>query len=336
MSRRRLSKQQQSRIAKIHDQRRRRADAAAEHALDDADSIRQHPGRVVVRHGRSLLLRSDDGREVHAMFRANLGEVVCGDRVIWQETADGQGVVVALQPRETALARPGYDGSSKAIAANITQLVVVLAVRPEPSGYLLDRYLVAAERIGVAGLVCLNKVDLIERHERAEFAARFAVYVEIGYPVIEVSAKREHGLDPLHERLSGQTSILVGQSGVGKSSLINALIPREFAQEGALSEATGLGRHTTSAATLYRLNCGGELIDSPGVRSFRLDRLSRSELEAGYREFRPFIGRCRFHNCMHLAEPGCAIQAAADAGHIAPQRLASYRHMVEEVAPGAG
>jgi len=335
MARRRLSKQQQARIAHIHERRRERAAGRAESALEAADDQRQRSGRVIVRHGRSLLIGSEDGSRVHAMFRANLGEVVCGDRVVWQATANGEGVVVAVQPRVTALTRPAYDGQEKAIAANVTQLVVVLAPQPEPTGYLLDQYLVAAERIGVQGLICLNKADLLDDAARARFHARFSHYEAIGYPVIEISAKTEHGLDPLLDRLRGETSILVGQSGVGKSSLINALIPRENVAEGSLSDATGLGRHTTSAATLYALDNGGALIDSPGVRSFRLGRLDRQALERGFRDFRPYLGQCRFHNCAHLAEPGCAIRAATEAGQIHAARLESYRHMLSEMAGGA-
>lgn len=332
MARRRLTKQQQSRIARIHEQRRRKAADSAEQALSGAQDEAQHGGRVIVRHGRSLLLQTDDGRDVHAMFRANLGEVVCGDRVLWQQTHNNEGVVVALLPRNSALTRPDYGGQEKAIAANITQLVVVLAPQPEPTGYLLDQYLVAAERIGVSGVICLNKADLLDSAGRRAFHARFAEYEAIDYPVIEISAKTEHGIDPLLERLRGQTSILIGQSGVGKSSLINTLIPRENVLEGALSDATGLGRHTTSAATLYPLHSGGELIDSPGVRSFRLGRLDRTQLERGFREFRPYLGQCRFHNCAHLAEPGCAIRDATERGDIPGQRLASYRHMLAELA----
>lgn len=331
MARRRLSEQQKNRIARIQQARRQRAEASAEQALNDSDR-HDHAlsGRVVVRHGRNLLLRGDDGHNVHAMFRANLGEVVCGDRVLWQPTANGEGVVTALLPRSSALSRPDFNGQDKAIAANITQLVVVLAVRPEPAGYLLDQYLVAAERIGVQGLICLNKVDLLNPQEREAFEKRYQIYQHIGYPVIGISAKTEHGLDPLLDRLRNQTSILVGQSGVGKSSLINTLIPRENVLEGELSDSTGLGRHTTSAATLYALSSGGELIDSPGVRSFRLGQVSRSELEQGYPEFAGYLGQCRFHNCAHLAEPGCAIRAAAERGEIEPSRLDSYRHLLAE------
>lgn len=330
MARRRLSERQKARIARIHERRRERAAAQAEDVLAEGAESDQHSGRVVVRHGRSLLIRADDGTQVHGMFRANLGEVVCGDRVIWQAAADNEGVVVAVLPRETALSRPGISNREKAIAANITQLVVVLAAQPEPSGYLLDQYLVAAERIGVRGLICLNKADLLDEQGRVDFRRRFEPYEDIAYPVIQISAKTEHGLDPLRARLQGETSILVGQSGVGKSSLINALIPEQAIEEGSLSDATGLGRHTTSAATLYQLQSGGELIDSPGVRSFRLGTLDRQALERGFREFRPFLGHCRFHNCAHIAEPDCAIRRAVEAGSITQQRLESYQHIASE------
>lgn len=327
MARRRLTEQQKARIAKIQQRRIERASSDAESRLRDTAGRPQHAGRVVVRHGRSLWIRDTNGRLRHGMLRANLGEVVCGDEVLWQETGDDEAVVVAVQPRRSALSRPGMSGVDKAIAANITQLVVVLAPHPEPTGFLLDQYLVAAERIGVAGLVCLNKADLLDGTGRDAFRERFAHYDPIGYPVIQISAKTEHGLDPLRERLCGHTSILVGQSGVGKSSLINALIPEGDVVEGKLSQATGLGRHTTSAATLYPLASGGEIIDSPGVRSFRQGELSRHELERGFREFRRFLGRCRFHNCAHLAEPGCAIRQAVEAGEIPARRLESYQLM---------
>jgi len=332
MARRRLSDQQKARVARIQEKRRQRAASQAEDALATRDRAGQHGGRVIVRHGRSLLIHTEDGTHVHAMFRANLGEVVCGDNVVWQTTNDGEGVVVAVQPRHTALARPGLGGQEKAIAANITQLVVVLACQPEPSGYMSDQYLIAAERIGVHGLICLNKADLLGGDARPRFRERFAHYESIGYPVIQISAKTEHGLDPLREHLRSHTSILLGQSGVGKSSLVNALLPREQVLEGALSASTGLGRHTTSAATLYQLDSGGELIDSPGVRSFRLGELTRPELEQGFRDFIPFLGQCRFHNCAHLAEPGCAIRAAVAAGRIRPERLESYQHMVVSIS----
>jgi len=330
MARRKLTQQQRARIAKIQAQRRERAEAKAE-ALVGQSHAEQFEGRVIVRHGQNVTVRTPVGGHVHCLFRQNLGEVVCGDRVLWQATEDEQGVVVALLPRDTTLSRPDYSGRDKPIAANITQLVIVLAPEPEPTGYLLDQYLVAAERIGVRAVVCLNKADLLNAGQGQDFLQRFAHYESLGYPLIQVSAKKEHGLEPLFQCLRDQTSILVGQSGVGKSSLINAILPSEDVEEGQLSDSTGLGRHTTSAATLYQLRSGGEIIDSPGVRSFRLGKLQRRELEFGYPEIRELIGECRFNDCSHTDEPGCAVQAALRDGKIHPDRLASFLHMAEQV-----
>ena len=330
MPRRRLTRRQLERIARLQEKRRERLARAVEEKLDDSGAPAR-PGRVIRRHGQNLLVRDDEGRDHHCLFRQNLGDIVCGDRVLWQPADDDQGVVVALLPRDTVLSRQDYSGREKPLAANITQLVVVLAPKPEPTGFLTDQYLVAAELMGVKALITLNKADLLEGDELERFQQHFAHYERIGYPVITVSARRKHGLDPLLARLGGETSILVGQSGVGKSSLINALIPQRPEAVGELSEASGLGRHTTSAATLHFLDNGGEIIDSPGVRSFRLGRIDRRELERGFREFAPFLGRCRFSNCTHRQEPGCALREAVERGKIHPQRLENFLLMAEKL-----
>jgi ribosome biogenesis GTPase len=334
MAKRRLTQQQKARIARIQEERRQRMAEQAEAALEEAaegEPGAPQKGRVITRHGRNLVVRDEDGGLHLCLFRQNLGEIVCGDQVVWQATHDSEGVVTARLDRRSALTRPDYSGREKALAANVSQLVIVLAPEPEPTGFLIDQYLVAAEQLGVDAIICLNKADLLGGGDWQAFRECFAHYEDIGYPIIGVSAKREHGLDPLIERLRDQTSILVGQSGVGKSSLVNALIPDQDAQVGRLSNATGLGRHTTSATTLYDLPSGGELIDSPGVRSFRLGQMERAQLEQGFREFRPYLGQCKFKNCAHENEPECAIRAAVAAGHIHPERLANFLNMARNL-----
>jgi ribosome biogenesis GTPase / thiamine phosphate phosphatase len=327
MAKRRLTKQQKNRIQAIQHKRRERLEGQAKTALEAGDGTAPAKGRVVIRHGATLGIEDEQGRIVQCQTRQHIGHPVCGDRVVWQATGETTGVVTALQPRHSVLSRPDYSGRDKPLAANLTQLVIVLAPEPDPSGYLLDQYLVTAELIQVKPLIAINKIDLLTGADADAFFARFAHYPLIGYPLVQVSAKREHGLDALIDRLKGETSILVGQSGVGKSSLINALLPDLELETGRLSKATGLGRHTTSTATLYRLPQGGELIDSPGVRSFRLVDLTREEMEQGFPEFRAHIGQCRFHNCTHDHEPDCAILAAVETGEINPERLANFQRL---------
>jgi ribosome biogenesis GTPase len=331
MARRKLTKRQQQRIASIQEARRARYESRAKRTQVAGSPDQARPGIIVTRHGQNLVVRDEHGQFQHCLFRQNLGELVCGDEVVWQPTEPGEGVVTALLNRRSVLSRPDYVGRDKPLAANLSQIVVVIAPQPEPTGYLVDQYLVAAELIGVPALLALNKADLLDAAELAMFRERFAHYRTAGYRLITVSAKVEHGLDALAEVLAGQTSILGGQSGVGKSSLVRSLIPDQKVQVGRLSQATGLGRHTTSAATLYQLPMGGQLIDSPGVRSFRLGPLSRPELERCYPEFRPHLGRCRFSNCAHQSEPDCALQAALGAGSIHPDRMASFQHLAENL-----
>ncbi|HDK38243.1 MAG TPA: small ribosomal subunit biogenesis GTPase RsgA [Thiolapillus brandeum] len=331
MAQRRLTKRQRQRIAKLQEDRRKRLSQKVEQALLCTGDSDTRNGRVISRHGQHLLIRDEEGKNHHCLFRQNLGEIVCGDWVLWQAASDDQGVVVSLLPRKTVLSRPDYSGRDKPLVANITQLVVVLAPKPAPTGYLTDQYLVAAELIGVKALITLNKADLLDPEAWRAFQQRFSYYQAIGYPLVGVSAHREHGLEPLLEKLSNETSILVGQSGVGKSSLINALIPQQDETVGQLSEASGLGRHTTSVATLHFLDNGGEIIDSPGVRSFRLGKITRQQLEKGFREFAPYLGKCQFSNCTHNSEPGCALVEAMNQGAIHPDRLNNFLHMAAQL-----
>ncbi len=336
MARRKLTHQQKDHIQRIQDKRRERLAERAGETLEQHGEDAPLAGRVIAKHGQNLAVADAEGNIHHCMSRQNIGHLVCGDRVVWQATEPGNGVVTARLDRDSVLARPDYSGREKPLAANITLLVIVVAPEPAPSEYLLDQYLVTAETICVPALIAINKADLVIGNSGDEFNERIKIYENIGYPVARVSAHTKHGLDPMIERLQGETSILVGQSGVGKSSIINALLPDLDLQVGRLTQATKLGRHTTSASTCYSLPTGGELIDSPGVRSFRLLKLSRSALENGFKEFRPFLGHCQFNDCKHMQEPGCAIKKAVKNGKITQNRLDNFLHLADAMPKDLG
>ncbi|MBV5307793.1 ribosome small subunit-dependent GTPase A [Chromatium okenii] len=328
MTKRRLSERQLERIRAIQERRRSRVETRPDTIPADTELIGEpETGRVMVRYGANLAVEDMAGQLVHCLVRRNIGQPVCGDCVVWQRIADAQGVVTALLPRSTVLSRPDFNNQPKALAVNLSQLIVLIAPEPEPSSYLIDQYLVAAELIGVEAILVGNKMDLLNPPARAAFERRFAHYSAIGYRTFWTTLHDLSTLAALIAALANHTSVLVGQSGVGKSSLVKILLPDLAIQIGQLSAATGLGRHTTSATTCYRLPDNGRLIDSPGVRSFRLGAISRDELQQGFREFQPYLGRCRFADCHHDHEPDCAIRDAVTAGVIAPERLTNFQHL---------
>lgn len=288
-----------------------------------------HPGRVVISHGADSLVEDAAGDLHRCKSRRSVGRPLCGDRVQWRSTAPGEGVVEQIEPRQNTLARPNYRNQLRPIAANVDQMVIVNAPAPGVDRDLIDRYLVLAEQLQMQPLIWLNKLDLLEPAAREALRRELAIYPQLGYALLGGSVKSGDGMQALDNALRGRTSILVGQSGVGKSSLTKALIPDLEVRIGALSEASGLGRHTTTETTLYHLAHGGDLIDSPGIRTLRLGHLSAQEIAQSFPELRPHLGRCRFRDCAHRSEPGCAIQAAAARGEIAPERLQSYYSLVE-------
>jgi len=319
---RRVSRLQERRIARslAEDEQRSRGSASAE-----------RPGLVISRFGKHVEVEDPQapGASWRCHIRANIDSLVAGDRVAWSREDSG-GVVLARLERSSALCRPDARGRLRPVAANLDRIVVVLAPEPEPHPCLLDRYLVAAEDAGIEAIVLLNKADLVEGS--TALRALLAPYAEIGYELLEASARTAGGLDALRTALVGHTTAFVGQSGVGKSSLIAALLPEEVLRIGELSTALAKGRHTTTTARLYHLPQGGALIDSPGIRDFSLDFLDAARTAGGFREFRPYLGRCRFRNCLHRDEPGCALSAAVAAGRVSEARYASFLQIVGENA----
>lgn len=296
------------------------------------------PGLVIANFGQSLLVEAGDGTTCACVARKSAGQPVCGDRVRWQAAREpGHGAVVAVEPRRSLLARPDARGRMKPLCANIDQLVVVSAVpaqgaagfaAPGINRSLLDHYLVTAELLGLDAVLLVNKCDLADEPLAMQLREDCASYRAAGYATHFVSARTRHGLDALDARLRGRTSVFVGESGVGKSSLLQALLPDRAIRIGALSEAGGKGRHTTTSTLLFHLPHGGDIIDSPGVREFRLWRLGPAELARGFREFEPYLGHCRFRDCRHDGEPGCAVARGHAEGRISAQRLDSYRAML--------
>lgn len=332
MSKRNLNRRQRWRIEKIQNERLERARRRQERLEDDvADELGEaRAGLVTAHYGARVEVESaDSGERQRCHFRANLAQLVVGDEVLWQPAQSaGDGVVIAQQPRRTVLRRPDNYGKLKPVAANVDQMLIVFAPAPVPSSQLLDRYLVAAELSGIAPVLVLNKADLLDETLRPLLNDLCAIYHQLEYPVIEASATTAHGLDPLRCALAGRTSVFVGQSGVGKSSLVNMLLPDAALATNVLSQTSGLGQHTTTTAQLFHLPGGGKLIDSPGIREFGLTHISPDELLEGFIEFRPFLGHCRFRDCQHKHEPGCALLEAVASGEITASRINSYRHIL--------
>ncbi|MEW5755514.1 MAG: small ribosomal subunit biogenesis GTPase RsgA [Pseudomonadota bacterium] len=333
MSRRRLSTRQRRHVDKLQADRLARAqDKQSMLSEDELGPLgEEQEGLVVSRYGKTVDVEGSDGQVYRCQIRQHLHDLVCGDRVIWQAAPDGTGVVVAQVPRKSVLCRPDFQQRMKTIAANIDQILIVCATQPELSTGLIDRYLVAAEATKITPMIIVNKTDLLTPTQRAEVEAQLALYQNIGYRLIYTSVVARHGLDELIAQLKDHTSIFVGHSGVGKSSLVKALLPHQEIRIGELSEATGKGTHTTTTAVLYHLDHGGDLIDSPGIREFGLWGISAEQVAEGFVEFRPFLPQCKFRNCQHRQEPGCALRAAVESGEITRQRLDSYYRIVESL-----
>ncbi len=337
MSQRRISRQQSFRIDRIQAERIARAEkreAKADALLAGGDLGAEQTGRVIAHYGVQLAIEALEGELAGQRFRchrrSNIEALVTGDRVIWQPAAEGQtGVISALLPRESVLVRPDPYGKLKPVAANIDRILLVIAPEPTPSPELIDRYLIACETTGIRPVIVLNKSDLMTPAQAASLGALLASFAALGYETRTLSAHGDTG--DLHALVAGRAVVFVGQSGVGKSSLINALLPDVAQKVHELSANSKLGQHTTTTACWFDLPGGGALIDSPGIREFGVWHMDRDQLLAGFIEFQPFLGQCRFRNCSHAHEPGCALHLAVDEGHVQARRLASFQRLVTDM-----
>lgn len=281
-------------------------------------------GSVVASFGRSFMVELRDGALAACITRGKRTDIACGDRVAIALTAPDQGVIESIEPRASLFYRSDIQ-RQKLIAANVTRIVVVLAV-PAIHRHLLDRCLAAAEYAEIPVLIALNKMDL--PHADATLAS-LALYRTLAYEVLPLAARID--IAPLRAALAGHVSVLVGQSGMGKSTIINRLLPDADARVGELSVALGSGRHTTTHARLYRLDATSAIIDSPGLQEFGLQHVAPTELADCFVEFRPHLGRCKFNDCRHMTEPGCAIADAVENGAIDTLRVESYRGLLTQI-----
>jgi ribosome biogenesis GTPase / thiamine phosphate phosphatase len=280
-------------------------------------------GRVVAAFGRQFHVEFEDGTVAACVTRGKKGGVACGDRVEIDMTGIGQGVIRTILPRTSLLYRSDAF-REKIIAANVDQVIIVVAAVPSYYEDLINRCLVAVEANGINPLIVLNKCDLAEESQRA--LADLQLYRDLGYDVLALSAT--HDVSPLLPFLKGHTSVLVGQSGMGKSSIINGMLPEAAIVTAEISEALDSGRHTTTNARLYHLDATSHIIDSPGMQEFGLHHFKPEQIDHAFIEFRPYLGRCKFSNCRHLGEPECAVEQAVAVGAISVRRLKAYRGMV--------
>ena len=316
-----LTRKQKWRIDKVQSEKIARADKAASKAESELDDEKEYQGRVITRYGQRQLVEDENGRVFQSVSRQNIGFSVTGDKILFQKTKHDDAIVTAIYPRDNELKR-----QDKLIATNIDQLWLVIAIEPHYEFELIDRYLIMAENSNLPIGIIVNKIELSTTKSKTE--NDFLNYQSLGYDVHFLSVKKQINLDFFKEQLINKSHIFLGQSGVGKSSLINSLIPDLQLRVNEISSKSKLGKHTTTNTTIYHIPSGGDLIDSPGVREFQLDSLTELEIKSGFKEFRDLSDACRFRDCKHINEPNCAVKESLDQGKINPNRYQSYLNIL--------
>lgn len=339
---RRLTEQQQRRIQKQQQTRQ-----------EELDTSNDLEGLVVQHYGRQLEVQAlslpdeqpikpevkigepdpfwkpiEIGTVWRCHTRTNLEALVTGDRVKWQADPNtGLGIITAIHPRQSLLTRPDRYHKVKPVAANVSLIVIVFASFPEVAPSLIDRYIVACADADIPALLVLNKADLIQEND--PILTLMQEYRVLGYEVMQCQSNGD--LTALADRLAGETVAFVGQSGVGKSSLINALVPDAAQKTNIISENSALGQHTTTSTRLIAFGEGAALIDSPGIREFGLWHLNADKVQRGFPELENLLGHCQFRNCTHKHEKQCALRLAAESGEILQRRLDSYLRLTDEI-----
>ncbi|QTH62685.1 small ribosomal subunit biogenesis GTPase RsgA [Psychrosphaera ytuae] len=352
---RRIKANQSKRLAKA-----KRANNDVEDVnIDDSLLGGQEFGRIITRYGmhadvevQKRNVTEQDGSKVlteqfdqvsddnnveiiRCNIRRAVDSLVCGDIVVWRpykvNNEDFQGVIEAVEPRTSEFVRPDFYDGLKPVAANIDQILIVSALLPDLTPNIIDRYLVAVEQLHIRPIILINKMDLLDETNKDLLEETVKLYTDIGYQVVTLSAKEEEGIEQIQALLKDHVSVFVGQSGVGKSSLVNAILPDVNIETKQVSENSRLGQHTTTASRFYRLQNGGAVIDSPGVREFAMWHLSKDEILAGFVEFSDFVGLCKFRDCSHKNDPGCALKQAVSDGKVSDIRYQSYLRILQTV-----
>ena len=330
MSKHTLTKRQQLRIKKQQQQRSERATANI-NKQSSSENDKQE-AVIVAQYRQHVEVCDITGKIYRCHLRKNLGALAVGDHVVWQLTADEEGVVVAIKPRHSELYRFHKLHGNKLVATNVDQLFMVTAPEPPRALNVIDRYLMLAEIQHIEPIIIYNKVDLLDAEDLHTVNDYLSYYETLGYKVIYTSANDSQGLPELLTTLYNKTSIFVGLSGVGKSSLVNTILPEAILETGELSDKSREGNHTTTTAKLCNLPQGGQLIDCPGIRELAIGDVTPTEVLQGFKELAELAAHCRFRNCHHTQEAECAILIAENVGTVNLERLASYRSILEQLS----